>query len=948
MRPISDLEDFVANRMQISEVYQPVVIRALITRGGRATLTEMADDLARWKPSSLEELRKRLLQSPRSVLEGHGIIEHDPDSDTFVLQFDPGDTEAATRIATLCEQRIEEWLERRAEPESPWEEFTYWARKFFEAPRFEENEVVYKAEIGEHVRAAAQAIRTGAPDWHHTLRSAFGPPNNLTYFINHSRFLDWANEQPNEAQTAMLGLWDESGDLGHRVDAFAAALPENLASLSAQLELASFLLLADPNNYAMYRATPMKTAARLAGYEEFPKGPPSAVYLHALSFLDTFIDEARQRDLQLRDRLDAQGLVWAISKATKEDAFVLGDEFDAFMQWRGEKNAVWWVNQGTTFDRERAGGYVWAPQRTKKGAVLAHWLSVSKLQVDDVIVHYANGAVRSIGRVARKPKEAAKPAEHESELWEASGYYCAVEYFDLDSPISLADIPVKLRQEEGPAFNKAGGVNQAYMHRLSPGFATALREQFQDRWPAASPWGDIEHEDETGRHYWIFQANPKVYDFVADLGNLQIGHEYDWTVSRYLERYAPGDRVAIWVAGPNAALWALGEITGEVYERPPGERFGGGDPSVPEKATRWTLQQVVDPPLSRDVLKDHPILKDLQIIKAPQGTNFEVTREQWQEIIALIRQRTPLSLSEIHERLTQRGFRISLPTLRRYHHSLNTRGFVILSGLSGTGKTWLAELYAEAIGARFKLIPVAPNWTTNEDLLGYFNPLDRKYYDTDFSLFLREAAAEWEQAQDQNREPQSFHVLLDEMNLARVEYYFAKFLSVMELVARQGAAAITAGPEDEIVVYRNLSFVGTVNVDETTHGFADKVYDRAQLVELGIDRGALAEHLGNTDYAEAVLRVWDAVAPVKPFAYRVADEIRRYADGATSEDASLDEALDDQILQKILPKLSGADGKLGTALEALIELAAGRYPQTEKKARRMLDDLKTHGFTSYF
>lgn len=946
MHPISDLEDFVVNRMQMSEIYQPAVISALIARGGRATLTEVSADLASWKSGSPEELRRRLLQYPRSVLESHGIIEHDPEFDSFILQFDLGDREAASRIAGVCEQRIKDWLERRAEPESPWEEFIYWARKFFEAERFEENEVVYKAEIGEHIRAAAQAIRTGATEWHQALKMAFGPPNNLTFYINHSRFLDWAREQPNQAQAAMLQLWDEGAELGGRVDAFAAALPENLATLSAQLELASFLLLADPKTYAMYRATPMKTAAQLAGYEEFPKGPPSAIYLYALGFLDALIDEARQRGLPLRDRLDAQGLVWAITKAGQEDAFILGDEFEAFMQWRGEASAVWWVNQGATYDNERAGGYVWAPQATKKGAVLSHWLAVSKLHVNDVIVHYANGAVRSLGRVVKKPKEAAKPAELESEPWESKGYYCAVEYFDLDKPINLADIPVELRQGERPTFNKAGGVNQAYMHRLSPGFAAALRERFQERWPAESPWGDTTPPSD--RQYWIFQANPKTYDFVADLDDLQVGHQYDWTVSRYLERYAAGDGIAIWVAGPDAGLWALGEVSGGVFERPPGERFGAGDPSVPEKAIRWTLRQVVNPPLTREALKSHPVLKDLQVIKAPKGTNFEVTPDQWKEIIALVGQQARPPLSEIHERLTEQGFRISLPTLRRYHHSLNTRGFVILSGLSGTGKTWLAELYAEVTGARFKLISVAPNWTTNEDLLGYFNPLDGRYYDTDFSLFLREAAAEWEQAQDQNREPQSFHVLLDEMNLARVEYYFAKFLSAMELVARHDAAAITAGPEDEIVVYPNLFFIGTVNVDETTHGFADKVYDRAQLVELGIDRSALADHLGDADHAPAVLEIWDAVAPVKPFAYRIADEIGRYADGATREDASLNEALDDQILQKILPKLSGADGKLSTALEAIAELSKGRYPQTEKKARRMLDDLKTHGFASYF
>src|SRR4030095_9513358 len=105
----------------------------------------------------------------------------------------------------------------------------------------------------------------------------------------------------------------------------------------------------------------------------------------------------------------------------------------------------------------------------------------------------------------------------------------------------------------------------------------------------------------------------------------------------------------------------------------------------------------------------------------------------------------------IVESIRQEGMTIATDMVRRYHLSLRTRRFVVLSGISGTGKTWLAEAYARAVGARHLLVPVAPNWTTNEDLLGYLNPVDNAYHDTEFSVFLREAANEYEKAMRASR-----------------------------------------------------------------------------------------------------------------------------------------------------------------------------------------------------
>jgi len=294
------------------------------------------------------------------------------------------------------------------------------------------------------------------------------------------------------------------------------------------------------------------------------------------------------------------------------------------------------------------------------------------------------------------------------------------------------------------------------------------------------------------------------------------------------------------------------------------------------------------------------------------------------------------------------GLRISERTLRRYHLSLKSRGFVILSGVSGTGKTWLTEAYAKAVDAAYLLVPVAPNWTTNEDLLGFLNPLDGIYHHTPFSRFLSRAAAVYEKAALEGASPRPFHLVLDEMNLARIEYYFAKFLSAMEVRARAGQAEIELAPDQRVYLTPNLFFVGTVNVDETTHGFADKVYDRAQLIELEGPRELLEQHLAGAPYSTVVLQVWDAVSEIAPFAYRILDEFGVYTQRAGELGIDWEEALDEQLVQKVLPKLKGADPRVGEALQRLVDITDTLFPLTKAKAELMLERFRRHGFTSYF
>jgi hypothetical protein len=124
--------------------------------------------------------------------------------------------------------------------------------------------------------------------------------------------------------------------------------------------------------------------------------------------------------------------------------------------------------------------------------------------------------------------------------------------------------------------------------------------------------------------------------------------------------------------------------------------------------------------------------------------------------------------------------------IENYITLLRTKDLIVLAGDSGSGKTNLIKSFAKAVGGKSFIIPVKPNWTSSEDLLGYYNPLEKKYLATPFLDALLEA--------QQNPEIPYF-ICLDEMNLARVEYYFADFLSLLE--SRDEEPEITLYSEDE-------------------------------------------------------------------------------------------------------------------------------------------------------
>jgi MoxR-like ATPase len=347
-------------------------------------------------------------------------------------------------------------------------------------------------------------------------------------------------------------------------------------------------------------------------------------------------------------------------------------------------------------------------------------------------------------------------------------------------------------------------------------------------------------------------------------------------------------------------------------------------------------------------------------------------------------------LAALEEYALGQGFTFPAYRLRSYYIALKTKPFVILSGVSGTGKTRLAELFAEALTGhapgQFRLIPVRPDWNDSTALFGYQNVLANRYVSTPFLEIVRAAG------RPENRQ-RTFFVCLDEMNLARVEHYLADYLSALE--SRGHRLPLHEG-EPDLILPPNVFVTGTVNVDETTHGFSRKVLDRANTLDFDeapefrqspsyskgratleevaeaspmqqqalflaartANIGRAKERLANrnADFPDRALNALQAIndplyAHRLHFAYRVRDDVLMFL--ANSFDAETGAgllmstpeenftlALDFQIMQKVLPKLHGQSETLRPLLAHLETWAKGeRLHHTAAKLARM----RVHG-----
>ncbi|TGB03512.1 McrB family protein [Halobacillus salinus] len=356
-------------------------------------------------------------------------------------------------------------------------------------------------------------------------------------------------------------------------------------------------------------------------------------------------------------------------------------------------------------------------------------------------------------------------------------------------------------------------------------------------------------------------------------------------------------------------------------------------------------------------------------------------------------------LEHIHSYIKNKGFYYEVDDVKNVYVSLRTKPFVILSGISGTGKTRMVELFAESVGAsedngQYTLIPVRPDWSDGSDLLGY----------TDIQGVFQEGPITKAILKANENPNIPYFVVLDEMNLARVEYYFSDFLSVIESRKWQGDTIETSLLLNEgdytLTIPENLYIIGTVNMDETTHPFSKKVLDRANTIEFNqvhlnwldfMEEEGLATvpvTLSNSRMRASYLKLKDAypahkelikevtaelvkvnqlLEPIQAHVgYRVRDEICFYAIYSRFL-LSVDDALDFQFHQKILPRLTASHGQSFQVLKDLFfyftnhdyeggwtkEQAEGimdgsRFPRSAEKVYDMLKQGDRDGFTSFW
>lgn len=332
----------------------------------------------------------------------------------------------------------------------------------------------------------------------------------------------------------------------------------------------------------------------------------------------------------------------------------------------------------------------------------------------------------------------------------------------------------------------------------------------------------------------------------------------------------------------------------------------------------------------------------------------------------VINMKNEFNYKTFHQYTKDAGLIFTEKMVARFVASLCTKPFVICSGLSGSGKTKLAQSFVQWISEsdqQYKIVPVGADWTNREPLLGYPNALKATEYispDNGVLDLILQAS---------NNKNLPYFLILDEMNLSHVERYFADFLSTME---SKDAIPLHADNLDgvstrqdskgdiipnKINLPSNLFIIGTVNIDETTYMFSPKVLDRANAIEFRITDKEIENYLDNpgildmkkfvdqvskkgfgASMASNFLNLAEELATSKKastalviffkelkkagaeFGYRSASEINRLVailESLTKEDTLWDnekvndnDFIDIAIMQKLLPKLHGSRSKL--------------------------------------
>ena len=357
--------------------------------------------------------------------------------------------------------------------------------------------------------------------------------------------------------------------------------------------------------------------------------------------------------------------------------------------------------------------------------------------------------------------------------------------------------------------------------------------------------------------------------------------------------------------------------------------------------------------------------------------------------------------------LSQSNIKLSQKLVYRFIAATISKPFIILTGLSGSGKTKLAEAFSlwlsDNANKQICMVAVGADWTNREPLLGFPNALEQgKYVKPDngvLDLIMR--------AESDQEHP--YFLILDEMNMSHVERYFADFLSAMESTNREislhpdadiwkdSDGNLNDGVPAKIKLSKNLFIIGTVNIDETTYMFSPKVLDRAHVIEFRVSQEEMKDFLENTSEidmnplrGQGASMASDFVKKAQEkqtitdslnkelipffeklknigaeFGYRTAVEFSQFVkicQELTGGKMTRDEIIDAAIMQKLLPKVHGSRNKVEKILRSTAQLCLFdtnkepftqissvdiKYPLSYEKIERMQHRVITDGFTSY-
>ena len=331
-------------------------------------------------------------------------------------------------------------------------------------------------------------------------------------------------------------------------------------------------------------------------------------------------------------------------------------------------------------------------------------------------------------------------------------------------------------------------------------------------------------------------------------------------------------------------------------------------------------------------------------------------------------------LNGIAKSCTDYGLHFNSRILKAFHTALKTAEWsplTVLAGVSGTGKSELPRLYSHFGGLYFEPLSVQPNWDSQESMLGFFNSIDNRFDAQPILRFLAQSQKSWVDSKDGHDgypglKDRLCLVLLDEMNLAHPELYFAEFLSKLEL--RRGKkntevpsllVKIGAGLKPyELKLGRNVLWAGTMNQDETTKSLSDKVLDRSVIIYFPRPsvlrrRKKLIPLDANNRGVDLPVKTWNSwkakestfeeedVRPYKSFietmneslsvagraiGHRVWQSVEYYMANYPDVREAVDEgskkramhiAFEDQLVQKVMPKLRGIDTRGKSRVECL-------------------------------